>query len=555
MNKSGVQGQLADVAFKTMVEATAPYCVKFMDGARDFPLANTWANRRRALGGGVLMLRTVTGDGVRIADLPALTRRTLADFAGWSALAGGGVVVILECPINEKFHTDPGEFADLAEATDPFVEAATDAGFWAGVLVTSEGNPPGAGHGEAFFLQPRVLAMLRKWRQLPARKPGMRVIWVPHGYSHPPTPADDEYHFDRPRHILAALPEDARLNYAFGELGCDGGCDLPDKKPGVGWMGYFDPEDGRIRRYADYARVQVRRIAADPLCIAGAVFLSGHDPAGNPNFGTFDVRDEVDFRLVLTESVPGPPITWLEPAQEAPVIPEWYPAAVHKPISVNYTPGRAGRVPLLLVDHIADGYGSPWGWFNTVRVDPDGTDRGSSAHFWVSRTGTVEQYRPLTDTCWANGPKCQPDLTNPVIKDLVGHLVGMNSVTVAVEHEGKPGIALTQKQVAASRSLHRWLSVVLTVPLDRTHVVGHYQIDNCTRPNCPGPTHPWGEILMPDPTPVNVDALRDQTYTLAHQIRGLKTKWQAAGYPQIAEGLDAAANAAERFVSASKGEK
>lgn len=566
MNKSGIQAQLADAPFKALVEATTPYCLKILHGARDLPLVNAWANRRRAMGGGVLILRYVAPDTVSIGDLAGLTGESLRLFDGWQALAGGGVVVILELGINEKFHTDLGAFADLAEASDPAVEAITDAGFWAGVLVTSEGNPPGADYGAPFFLQPRVLALLRKWRRLPARKPGRRVIWVPHGYSHPPAAPDDEWHFDRPRRILERLPEDARLNYAFGEMGCDGGCDLPDKKPGVGWQGYFGPDDGRIRRYADFCRTQVRAMAADPLCVGGAFFLSGADPNGRPNFVSFDVRDEVDFRPVLTESVPGPPIVWLPPApapsspgtppsspalpQEAPVIPDWYPPAVRRPISRNFTPGRAGRVPLLIVDHIADGLGSPFGWFDTDRGDD-----GSSAHFWVSRTGTVEQYRPLTDTCWANGPKCQPDLTNPVIADLVGHLVGMNSVTVAVEHEGKPGVLLTQKQIAASRALHRWLSTNLRIALDRTHVIGHYQIDKCTRANCPGPTHPWQEILMPDPTPTSIDALRDQSYALAHQLRGLKAKWQAAGYPQTAEGIDAAANAAERFISVSKGEK
>lgn len=320
MNRSGIQAQQATPAFKTMVETTVPYCLKILHGARDLPTVNAWANRRRSMGGGLLILRYVTPDNVQIGDIPGLTGEALRLFDGWQTLATGGVEVVLECPINEKFHTDPAEFAALAEATDHFVEAATDAGFWAGVLVTSEGNPPGDNYGVPYFQQPRVLAMLRKWRQLPQRKPGKRVIWCPHGYSHPPTAANDPWHFDRPRHILERLPTDARLNYALGEMGCDGGCDLPDKKPGVGWQGYFDPEDGRITRYAAWVRPQVAAIAADPLCIGGAFFLSGADPAGNPNFTSFDVRDEVDFRPVLTEAVAGPPITWLEPAPEVPPV-------------------------------------------------------------------------------------------------------------------------------------------------------------------------------------------------------------------------------------------
>lgn len=309
MNKSGIQAQLATDAFKQMVRATWPYTLKILDGARDVGLVTEWAAQRRQRGGGLLMLRLVTPDSVRIDELPELTDRALVAFSGWQVFAEGGVTVVLELPINEKFHTDEKDFADLAEASVPQAEKVHRAGFVAGVLVTSEGNPPGPDSGIAFFTQPRVLAALRRFRELGS-------VWAPHGYSHPPAKADDPDHFNRPPRILAQLPEDARLNYAFGEMGCDGGCALPDQKPGVGYKGYF--ADPAARGYASWVRPQVTALAADELCIGGALFLSGHDPAGRPNFETFDVGDEVDFRPVLTDDAAGPPVRWLTPVLTAP---------------------------------------------------------------------------------------------------------------------------------------------------------------------------------------------------------------------------------------------
>jgi N-acetyl-anhydromuramyl-L-alanine amidase AmpD len=232
-----------------------------------------------------------------------------------------------------------------------------------------------------------------------------------------------------------------------------------------------------------YARLAA---ACVPMLHAEGIKVAG------PSWGTGDFEAE-DWAVFAA-------------ADAGSVMPDWFPGATRRLITVNYTPGRASAVRLI-VDHVTDGLGSPYVWFNTDR----GED-GSSAHFCVLRSGEVEQYRPLSDTCWANGPVCQPDLGNPIIADLVGRKVWMNAATVAVEHEGKPGVPLAPAQIAASRQLHRWLSETLAIPLDRTHAVGHWQIDRCTRANCPGPTHPWQEILMSEPAPTQtVTNLQDET--------------------------------------------
>jgi N-acetyl-anhydromuramyl-L-alanine amidase AmpD len=290
-----------------------------------------------------------------------------------------------------------------------------------------------------------------------------------------------------------------------------------------GWRADGLTEEQYLAELRDYDR----ELASDGYLLGGCVFTAGPTHDERSDWRPFGV-DALCARLAALSaergSVPWPPRTSQEPPTD------WCPFATRRPIAVNYTPGRAGRRPLLIVDHIADGYGSPFAWFNT--------DRGassSSAHFWVSKGGEVEQYRPLSDTCWANGPTCDPDLSNPVIADLVAtRYVGMNSVTVGIEHEGRPGERLPAVQVRASRALHVWLGGLYGLPLDRTHVVGHYQIDACTRPNCPGPTFPWAAILAKEPTVAfDITKVRDQLWTIAGQL-------EQNGYPWLAAAIKAA---------------
>lgn len=311
-------------------------------------------------------------------------------------------------------------------------------------------------------------------------------------------------------------------------------------------------EVGKGRRAA-YLRLAA---AAVPLLRAAGLRVAGPSWAT----GDYEADDWAAFAGAPAPPAPTPtPTPAPRPTTGGARMPDWYPGATRRLITTNYTPGRGGRAPVAIVDHIADGLGSPFTWFNTDRGE-----LGSSAHFWVSRAGKVEQYRPLSDTCWANGPIASPDLANPTIASIVAEGVNPNRVTVAIEHEGRPGDLLPAAQVAASRALHRWLAAALGIPLDHAHVLGHYQFDDVTRANCPGLSFPWAQILakeapMPDPIPPAPSAaladLQAETYAHAHALRTLKARWQAAGYPQAAEGIEGAGAAAERIVSLTKGER
>jgi len=217
---------------------------------------------------------------------------------------------------------------------------------------------------------------------------------------------------------------------------------------------------------------------------------------------------------------------WTPPANGGSMDEDWYAPAVARPIAHNYTPGRSGAPQVVaVVEHIADGLGSPFGWFDTPRTD------GSSAHFWISRDGLVEQYRPLSDTCWSNGPICDPDLYNLSVAAIVATGVDPNAATVAIEHEGYSGDGLTPAQTEQSRLLTAWLCARYGLVLSRAAVIGHYQLDACTRSGCPGAGFPWAAVLGEEPDgPDDIDALRDQLWALAGQC-------EAAGYPWLGQGV------------------
>ena len=216
---------------------------------------------------------------------------------------------------------------------------------------------------------------------------------------------------------------------------------------------------------------------------------------------------------------------------------DWYPEAVRTPLTRNFDVGRAGNAaPQIIVDHITDGETDPYGWWN--RVCPP--NEAASADFCVFPDGTVKQYVRLSDTSWSNGPLVNPDMGNPFILWIVDRKkvhpdeTG-NTWTVSIEHVGRPGKPLTAAQIASSNKLHRWLSATFGIPLDRDHVLGHYQFDSVTRPNCPGSAFPWSYILKQETTmvPDDIKKLMDKYYALAPQTKMDASALRATNDPAL----------------------
>ena len=140
--------------------------------------------------------------------------------------------------------------------------------------------------------------------------------------------------------------------------------------------------------------------------------------------------------------------------------------------SPNFWAGRKGYRPEGVVIHIMDG--------TLVGTDSWFANPASlvSSHYGIGRTGEVHQYVKEEDTAWHAGR-----VDAPVWK-LIKSNINPNLYTVGIEHEGKPDDVWTDAMKQSSAALIREICQRWQIPIDRNHIVGHFEIFS-KKPNCP----------------------------------------------------------------------
>ena len=140
--------------------------------------------------------------------------------------------------------------------------------------------------------------------------------------------------------------------------------------------------------------------------------------------------------------------------------------------SPNFWVGRKGYPPEAVVIHIMDGtlVGTD-SWFanHTSQV---------SAHYGIGKSGEVHQYVQETDTAWHAGR------VNAPVWKLIRPNLNPNLYTIGIEHEGKPNDQWTEEMKRVSANLIREICQRWQIPIDRNHIVGHFEIFS-KKPNCP----------------------------------------------------------------------
>lgn len=190
---------------------------------------------------------------------------------------------------------------------------------------------------------------------------------------------------------------------------------------------------------------------------------------------------------------------------------------------------RDGHKPIAIVNHVVAGSGSSCdNWFRSSG------NNVSSAHFCVWENGRITQYVDIRRMAWANGltfdriPKAKSSLVRSKKN------INPNKYTISIEHAGHTG-KLTPEQFAATVYLHKWIRdevkriYGVTIPFDREHILGHFEIDPVRKPNCPGPDFPWtnlmkslsGSTSAPAPKPVATPPKGGQ-YKLVVSVPGYK---------------------------------
>jgi len=176
---------------------------------------------------------------------------------------------------------------------------------------------------------------------------------------------------------------------------------------------------------------------------------------------------------------------------------------ITKKLSPNKYSGRNGWKPDMIVCHITEGsYDGSISWL----CNPASK---ASAHFVVGRDGRITQLVELTDTAWCNGTSTDPNSSvfygKSTLEAVRERKTNANYYTISIEHEGYYSQTkgnLTSAQLTATIDLIKYIRSEVKriygvdIPADREHIVGHYQINPVTKPNCPGEKFPFDYILV-----------------------------------------------------------
>ncbi len=312
-----------------------------------------------------------------------------------------------------------------------------------------------------------------------------------------------------PRELLLAL---AWHNTSFDPL--DHGDKDMEHAPAYGWLGLSDDQ---VDQAAALTGLQVQDVQDDPLLNlwAGAALLSelagpnaapgapGADwwPAvtGLAEFDEQWMRDEYALDVFTTiqegldvETANGESILFegrdlpdLEDidVEEGPMQEEGdfsgggfgYPGrARYLPAaSSNYTHSRSSRIRRIVLHTTEGSYEGAIGWFRNPSANV-------SAHYVLRRSdGQITQMVRDDQTAW--------------------HACSANSDTIGIEHEGRSSVASTwtPANIEASARLVGWLARRYDIPVDRSHIVGHGEVQPsyCAYRYDPGPHFPWAAYM------------------------------------------------------------
>lgn len=139
---------------------------------------------------------------------------------------------------------------------------------------------------------------------------------------------------------------------------------------------------------------------------------------------------------------------------------------------------RDGYRPEVIVIHISAGsLTSMDSWFATPGSQ-------ASAHYGVSIDGAkVCQYVDESKMAWANGR-----VNNPTFS-LYKVGVNPNKYTISIENEGQDLAKAPESQLLTLIALIKEIAARWNIPMDRNHIIGHFQVDAVNRPYCPSPDH------------------------------------------------------------------
>lgn len=142
--------------------------------------------------------------------------------------------------------------------------------------------------------------------------------------------------------------------------------------------------------------------------------------------------------------------------------------------SPNFGVGRSGYRPDLIAIHIMAGsLAGTDSWFAAPESQV-------SSHYGIGFNGEVHQYVQENDTAWCNGRVDNP--TSKIVLSRPG--VNPNKYTLSIENEGQDLSIVHEAQINAIVELVKAMATKWSIPIDRDHIIGHYEIYS-KKPDCP----------------------------------------------------------------------
>lgn len=135
--------------------------------------------------------------------------------------------------------------------------------------------------------------------------------------------------------------------------------------------------------------------------------------------------------------------------------------------------------PDVIVVHISAGsLTSMTSWFSTPNSQ-------ASAHYGVGKDGSILQYVEEDKKAWTQG-----NVNNPSSKIVLSRPgINPNLYCISIENEGTDLQNAPESQIKVLCELIKDIAKRWNIPLDRDHIIGHFEIDGINRVYCPSPNH------------------------------------------------------------------
>lgn len=142
-----------------------------------------------------------------------------------------------------------------------------------------------------------------------------------------------------------------------------------------------------------------------------------------------------------------------------------------------------------------------------------------SSHYGIGLAGEIHQYVQEENMAWTNGIVNQP--TAKVILDNLG--INPNKLSVTIENEGTDLNNGTEIQLATLAQLIHDLCTKYKLPIDRYHIIGHQEVDQVKKPNCPSYDRTFMDRLVQRVLNLQPTNNNQKTVELAKQIISLNS--------------------------------